>query len=299
MRLFAFFFLAALQIARADDGSSFVIDSANTREWNKPQTAQKVFGNTYYVGTAGLSAILIDTGAGLILFDGDLVQSVPQIEASIASLGFDVQQIKYIANSHAHFDHAGGIAGLQRDSGATVLASPSGATALHEGHVVADDPQFGYTDVAKFPPVSHIEKVYDGEIITLGSTTITAHFTPGHTPGSTTWTWRSCEGDRCVDVVYADSLNSISAPGYHYLPTKEHGDLSERFRDSIHTVAALPCDILLTVHPNLSDTATKLARLKDQPSPNPFIDRSACAKYAGDAEKMLDQRIADEKAGKL
>jgi metallo-beta-lactamase class B len=115
-------------------------------EWNQPQEPVRIFGDTYYVGVAGLSSVLIATNDGLILLDGDLPQSVPLIEGSIRKLGFRVEDIKLILNSHAHFDHAGGIAALQRDSGAVAAASPSGANALHQGHVVADDPQAAISD---------------------------------------------------------------------------------------------------------------------------------------------------------
>ncbi len=278
---------------------SYLIESAATAKWNVPHAAQKIFGNTYYVGVTGLSSILIDTGDGLILLDGDLVQSVPHIEQNIASLGFHLKDIKFITNSHSHFDHAGGIAELQRVTGAKVLASSWGAKALHVGHSVDGDPQLGYAKEAGFPPVRDVRVVRDGETISLGNVKLVAHYTPGHTPGATTWTWKSCENTQCLDVVYADSLNSVSAPGFHYTATKDHADTSELFRQSIHKVAAMPCDILLTVHPDLSDTMDKLAALKHAPKTNPFIDRQACAKYADDAEKQLDQRIADEKAGRL
>lgn len=285
--------------AHSADFASFAIQSAATAKWNAPHAAQKIYGNTYYVGVTGLSSILIDTGKGLILLDGDLVQSVPHIEQNIASLGFHVKDIRFIANSHAHFDHAGGIAELQHASGATVLASPSGAKALHEGHAVADDPQFGYADHSGFPPLADVREVHDGETIALGDVKLVAHFTPGHTPGSAAWTWQSCEGRKCLDIVYADSLNSVSAPGFHYTASTGHADTSEQFRHSIATVAALPCDILLTVHPDLSDTIPKLDALKHWPKTNPFIDKHACAHYAADAQEQLDQRIADEKDGKL
>jgi metallo-beta-lactamase class B len=297
VKSFVLALLTATQCVAAAEAAAFVIDSATTQKWNRPHAAQKIYGNTYYVGTEGLSSILIKTDAGLFLLDGDLVQSAPLIEANLASLGLDVKRIKYIANSHAHFDHAGGIAGLQRDSSATVLASPSGAKALREGHAVTDDPQFGYSDLAKFPPVSNVRTVRDGETIELGNTKITAHFTPGHTPGSTTWTWQSCEAGQCLDIVYADSLNSISAPGFRYTATQDHADVSERFRTSIRTVAALPCDIMLTVHPDASGMLEKLARLESALAPNPFIDKTTCVNYAASAGKMLEKRIADEKAG--
>jgi metallo-beta-lactamase class B len=281
------------------DTVSYLIESAATAKWNAPHPAQKIYGNTYYVGVAGLSSILIDTSKGMILLDGDLVQSAPHIEQNIVSLGFHLKDVRFIANSHAHFDHAGGIAELQRMTGATVIASPSGAKALRAGRAVEDDPQFGYADHAGFPPITNVREVRDGETIALGDVKLIAHFTPGHTPGSTTWTWTSCEGSKCLDIVYADSLNSISAPGFHYTATKDHPDTSERFRQSIRTVATLPCDILLTVHPDLSNTMEKLDALRHASKTNPFIDKQACAKYAADAQKQLDQRIADEKTGKL
>lgn len=233
----------------AADVTTPVIENDATRQWNGPQAPERLYGDTFYVGVAGLSSVLIKTDRGLILLDGDLVQSVPLIEAHIQSLGFRVEDIKYILNSHTHFDHAGGIAALQRDSGAQVLASPSSAIALRQGFAVADDPQFGYVKSGKFPKVHVTREIRDGEKVTLGSTTVTAHFTPGHTPGGTTWTWDSCEKQTCLHMVYADSLAPVSAPGFHFTADAKHADLTASFRKSIQTVAALPCDILVSVHP--------------------------------------------------
>lgn len=269
-----------------------------SNKWNRPQAPVKIHGDTYYVGVAGLSSVLIRTDDGLILLDGALPQSVPLIEANIRQLGFKVEDIKYILNSHAHFDHAGGIPALQRDSGATVVASASGVRGLKLGHAVPDDPQYGYVrEGAKAPPVTGATReMRDGEVLRMGGVEITAHDTFGHTPGSTTWTWKSCENGRCLDLVYADSLNSISAPGFHYLADATHGDLSARFRASIRKVAALPCDILITVHPDVSGFERKLQQAQRQAEPNPFVDAQACRAYAGRAEAMLDARIAEEKA---
>jgi len=276
------------------------IQAVAAAKWNGAEQATRVFGHTYYVGVAGLSSILIRTDAGLILLDGDLPQSVPLIEANIRKLGLRVEDIKFILNSHAHFDHAGGIAALSRDAGAVVVASSSNAAALRSGRATPDDPQAGYADPTRaepavFPPVTTpIREVRDGEILHLGDAAITAHFTPGHTPGSTTWTWRDCEAKRCLDIVYADSLNAIAAPGFHYLADTAHLDLTARFRKSIQSVAALPCDILLTVHPDLSDIPNKLERVRHGAAANPFVDPLACHAYAREAEKKLDSRIAEE-----
>lgn len=267
-------------------------------QWNRPQPPVKIHGDTYYVGVAGLSSVLIRSDDGLILIDDALPQSVPLIEANIRRLGFKVEDIKYILNSHAHFDHAGGIAALQRDSGATVVASASGVQGLKLGHAVPDDPQYGYVqEGAKAPPVTGpTREMRDGDVLRLGGVEVTAHDTFGHTPGSTSWTWKSCEDGRCLNLVYADSLNSISAPGFHYLADATHGDLSARFRASIRKVAALPCDILITAHPDVSGLDRKLQQVQPQAGPDPFVDPQACRAYAARAETMLDARIAQEKA---
>lgn len=269
----------------------------SAESWKQPQAPARIHGSTYYVGTVGLSAILIHGSEGSILLDATLAESAPIVEANIRALGFKLDDVKLILNSHAHFDHAGGIASLQKDTGATVVASPSGARGLRLGRAVDDDPQAGYIEDATWPPViSSVREVADGETVRLGDLAVTAHFTPGHTPGSTTWTWRSCEGKTCVDVVYADSLNAISAPGFHFLADSTHSDLSASFRKSIQSVASLPCDILLTVHPDLSGIDAKLGQLKSHPAVNPFIDRGACRAYADRASRILEDRIASEKA---
>jgi len=284
------------------DPLTAAIQLAASARWNQPVEPIRIHANTYYVGVAGLSSILIRTDQGLVLLDGDLPQSVPLIEANIRKLGFRVEDIRFILNSHAHFDHAGGIAALARDSGAVVVASPSGAAALRAGRAVPDDPQAGYAgatrnDPALFPNVTtKIREIRDGESLRMGNVSITAHFTPGHTPGSTTWTWRDCADKRCFDIVYADSLNAISAPGFHFRADSDHADLTPGFRASIRKVAALPCDILLTVHPDLADIPQKIAQLRAGAANNPFVDARACQAYAHDAEQRLDARIREEVA---
>jgi metallo-beta-lactamase class B len=119
--------------------------------------------------------------------------------------------------------------------------------------------------------------------------------TPGHTPGSTTWTWRSCEGKRCLDVVYADSLNPISAPGFRFTGDSSRPDIAAGFRRSISVVGSLPCDVLLTVHPNFAGMDEKLARRRTQPGSEPFVDPAACGTYAAEAGKKLDERVAEER----
>jgi metallo-beta-lactamase class B len=264
--------------------------------WNEAHEPFRVFGNTYYVGVSGLSSVLVASDKGLILLDGALPQSAPLIDANIRKLGFRTEDIRLIVNSHAHFDHAGGIAALARLSGAKVAASASGARAIEHGEPPADDPQFAFGREANaFPPVKRVSVVTDGETLRVGQLAITAHLTPGHTPGSTTWTWRSCEGARCLDIVYADSLNSVSAPAFRFTGDATRPDVTGTFRNSIAAVASLPCDILLAVHPSFAGMDEKLKRQREEPGSEPFVDRSACRTYAADAGKRLDERVSEER----
>jgi metallo-beta-lactamase class B len=273
------------------------IACASCDEWNREREPFKVFGNTYYVGVAGLSSVLIATANGLILLDGALPQSAPLIDASIRKLGFRTEEVRLIVNSHAHFDHIGGIAALQRLSGARVAASASGARALARGEPTEDDPQYrsGHEEAHHFPSVRAVDVVTDGQSLTVGGVAITAHMTPGHTPGSTTWTWRSCESGRCLNVVYADSLNPVSDDGFRFTGDATHPSLIAGFRQSIATVDRLPCDVIISVHPEFVQLDEKIAARARGVTPDPFIDANACHAYAADASRALAKRIADER----
>ncbi|RDS82396.1 subclass B3 metallo-beta-lactamase [Dyella psychrodurans] len=262
--------------------------------WNAPQKPFRIFGNTYYVGPHGLSSILVKTSQGLVLIDGDLPESTPLIEANIRELGFRISDVRWILNSHAHSDHAGGIAELQRASGAQVLASAAGAHAMELGGADPNDPQYGTAPT--YPPVHHVRVVADGETLHLGDVDITAHYTPGHTPGSTSWTWRTCEGGTCLNIAYADSLTAISNPHYRFTDAAAHPHRVEDFRRAIATVAALPCDILLTPHPGASDFWERMKRREAGTQPDPLVDQNACKAYAATAEKDLDARLDKERA---
>jgi metallo-beta-lactamase class B len=297
-RVFAFSTLLALLLAMpsdevraADAVPAAPTDCARCMEWNQPVEPFRVYGNTWYVGPHGLSAVLITSDAGHILIDAALAESAPQIEANIRKLGFRVEDVKYILNSHAHFDHAGGIAALQAISHATVVASSDGAAAIERGRGDRGDPQF--LTARSFPPVPNVRRIGDGETIKLGDIAITAHLTPGHTPGSTSWSWKSCAGDRCVDIVYADSLVAISDDVYRYTDEHSHPGVMEAFRRSIATIAALPCDIVLSAHPDATDLWQRRDAAADGSG---LIDRSLCRRYADRASQRLDQRIADENA---
>jgi metallo-beta-lactamase class B len=260
-------------------------------EWNRPQAPFQIVGNTWYVGTAGLSAVLVTSPEGHILLDGALIQSAPLIAKNIETLGFRIQDVKLILNSHAHSDHAGGIAGLQRMSGAKVIASASGAKALREGHVVSDDPQ--YDPKSKLPRIASVDVVGDGDTVSVGALRLKAIYTPGHTPGATTWTWQSCENGRCLNVVYADSLNAYSNDTFRFTGDATHPDLSASFNASIDKVRKLACDVVVSVHPDATDTFKKAAA--KTASHNPFIDSNGCRSYVVGPQQLLDKRLKQEK----
>ena len=287
----------AQEAAPALDPLTQPIASPYAAQWNRPQQPARIHGDTYYVGVGGLSVALIHTRDGLILIDGALPQSVAAIKEHILELGFRLEDVKFILNTEAHFDHSGGIAALARDSGAQVIASPLGAQALRAGSVLAMDPQAGEIDA--MPAVENVREIADGETLQLGEVTITARYTPGHTPGSTSWTWVSCEDAErqdCLNVVFGASLTPVAADDFHYLGDERHADLTPAFRRVMQDFARLPCDILISAHPDHSGADEKLRRLLEGATPNPFIDAQACRDYAAKNEAKLDARIAKEKA---
>jgi len=290
---------AAPSPSSASDASPFPADAPKVcdscAEWNAPREPFRVHGNTYYVGTGGLSSILITSVAGHILIDGGLAQSAPLIDASIRKLGFHTTDVKLILNSHAHFDHAGGIAALQRVSGAPVAAGAASVAALTAGEVLPGDPQHApeRREFNRFPSIAGVRGVRDGEVLRIGELAVTAHLTPGHTPGGAAWTWRSCEDKRCVDVVYADSLTPVSADDFRFTEMGDGGRYVAAFRATIGKVGALPCDILLAPHPGFVGLDEKIARRGEKA--NPWIDPGACRAYAATAARTLDERLAKEK----
>ena len=273
------------------------VDCDNCKEWNAPVKPFNIHGNSWYVGTAGLSAVLVTSPQGHILLDGALPQSAPLIIASVKALGFRIEDVKFILNSHAHWDHAGGIAALQRASGATVVASASGALGLQSGTNGNDDPQYQADPVVHVAKVAKVKVVGEGDTVKVGPVTLTAHMTPGHTPGGTTWTWTSCEGARCLNVVYADSLNPYASGDFRYLGKGvgkgKTPDISASFEASIAKVSALPCDIIIPVHPGTTDVLGKAARRSG--TSNPLIDANACRAYAAEAGGLLAKRLAKER----
>lgn len=260
-------------------------------DWSTPVRPFNIYGNTWYVGSKGLSAVLVTSPQGHVLLDGTAPANAALVEANIRQLGFKLHDVKIILNSHAHVDHAGAIAQLARDTGAVVYASKAGAFALAAGGKDPDDPQ--YSGKADYAPVQARTLDASGHV-RVGGIDIVAHATPGHTPGSTSYTWRACEQGRCVDVVYADSLTAFSNATYRFTDDTAHPDRVERFRRSIAIVGALPCDVLITTHPDVSDFLEHATPDAAGHHPAGLIDQGACKRLATRSTNMLDKKLADE-----
>lgn len=151
-----------------------------------------------------------------------------------------------------------------------------------------DDPQFGV--IAPIARIARVETFEDGQTLTAGAVTVTAHLTPGHTPGGTSWTWRSCENSRCLNLVYADSLTPASADGFLF--SKDYPHAVEDFDRSYSFLDHIPCDILITPHPDFSQLWERLERRAS--NPGALIDPAACRALAESSRDRLKKRLATE-----
>lgn len=258
--------------------------------WNDPATPLRLYGNTWYVGTCGISALLVTSEDGHVLVDGATPQGGAQILANIRALGFDPADVQAIVLSHEHFDHAGGLAELQRATGAPVFARSPAVETLKRGASDRRDPQFGTLE--GFPPVAVVRAIADEEMLRVGPIALRAVPTPGHTPGGTSWTWNACDDDGCRRIVYADSLTAIADDAFRYGDESAHPGYLAAFRDTLARVAALDCDVLVTPHPSASGLWTRIG-----PSASaPLADPGACRAYAEAAGARLDRRLAEEAA---
>ena len=253
--------------------------------WDDPATPLRVHGDTWYVGTCGIAALLVTSPEGHVLIDGATPRAGLQIIDNIRALGFDPKDVRAIVFSHEHFDHVGGLAALQAATGAPVYARSPAMDTLRRGASDESDPQFGELDA--FDPVADVRLLADDGVVNAGGIELQAVATPGHSVGGTTWTWRSCDGQDCRQMVYGDSLTAVSADGYRF---SDHPDVLARLRQSFAAVAALGCDILVTPHPSASALWSRLG----PDATRPLVDEGACRAYAEAGAMRLEQRLAKE-----
>lgn len=272
--LFAF----NLCVAQQDEAS---------RAMNQPVKPYRVIGNIYYVGASDVSSFLITTSNGHILLDSGFIETVPQIKQNMAQLGFRLEDIKILLNSHAHYDHAGGLAELKRLTGAKLMTSEGDVPLLAAGG--KGDPNFG--DRFLFEPVKPDRILRDGDKVELGGVTMIARITPGHTKGCTSWTMKVKDGAKEYDVVF---VGSTSAPGYKLVNNPGYPGIVADYEKTFRLLKSLKCDVFLAAHGQFYGMLDKAKLLEHGPTSNLFIDPEGYRRYLDQSEKTFRKLLASQ-----
>jgi metallo-beta-lactamase class B len=246
--------------------------------WNQPVEPFTIIGNVHYVGAAGVSAFLITTTSGSILLDGGLPETAPLIAQNIETLGFKVADVKYLLNSHAHFDHAGGLAELRRRSKADVVASAQDAGALRAGGPA-------------MPAVEVDRIIKSGDTVTLGSATVVAHVTAGHTKGCTTWTTTVSEGGRQYTVLFHCSTSVVD----RLVDNAAYPDIVNDYERTFAALRSMKADVFLGAHPMFFDLEAKRAR-RTAGGPNPFVDPSELGRFVERSEQQFRAELKKQRS---
>jgi metallo-beta-lactamase class B len=255
------------------------------RKMNQPIPPFHIIGNIYYVGASDIAIYLIVTPDGDILLDGGFVETAPQIEANIQELGFKLADVKFILNSHAHIDHAGGIPEMKRATGAKFVAMDGDVPALTAG--------------TSFPAATPDRVIHDGDTVKIGSVIMTAHLTPGHTRGCTTWTTTVQDGGKTYNVVFVGSATVlpqyklIDRPG---IPATYPG-MEPDFEITFRVLRSLPCDVFLAPHGSFYSLTDKRVAMAKNPAQNPFIDPAGYQAYIVRAEGVFQKELDAERSG--
>ncbi len=261
--------------------AAFAQKDATSRAWNAPVDPFKIAGNLYYVGAADITSFLITTPQGHIVIDGGFEETAPMILANIRKLGFRVADVKYILSSHAHYDHAGGIAALKRATGAKFVCSRADAPLHARGG--ANDPQFG--DQFLYPPIVADRIIDDGDEVTLGGQTLVARITPGHTPGCTTWMTTIRDGDKSHRVVF---VGSPTVPRQYNLTTNpRYPNAVDDYRKQFKILHSLHPDVFLASHGNFFDLREKLKT-------HEFVNPTEYAAFVDEMEQAFERAAAAE-----
>jgi metallo-beta-lactamase class B len=261
-------------------------------DMNRPAAPFRISDDIYYVGASDVTSFLIVTDVGLIVTDGGFAETAPQILANIKTLGFDPKKVKILLNSHAHFDHDGGLAALKEETGARFLASFGDAPVLESG---------GDSDFANFGPLHRITPIKpdgyltDGQKLTLGHTTLTIHLTPGHTRGCTSWSMVTRIAGKPERVLFICSLSIL--PSYSLVKKPSYPGISGDFAHSIALLRSLPCDVMLASHGSFFHLTDKRATIATNPAA--FVDPAGCKAYLDHADAAYRAELAKETAPKM
>lgn len=255
-------------------------------QWAQPVVPFQMFPHVYYVGTRNLSSVLLSTPEGLILIDTALDASAPTIRAHIEALGFNIKDLRYILNSHARLDQAGGIARMKAWSGAKVVASAANAKQLALG----GKQDFALGDALSFPPVKADIIVGEGDSVTLGGLRLTALMTPGHLPGATSWLTTLRQGGRSYRLVYADSL---ATPDYYLINNKNYPSLVADIRGSFLRLAQQQADIFIANKGTRFDLDNKISRLQAGDL-DAFVDRQGLQQYVQQSQQTFEAQLKQQ-----
>jgi metallo-beta-lactamase class B len=268
----------------ASRGKALAAACKDRHGWADPAPPAHIFGTTYYVGTCGITVLLITSPKGHVLIDSGPSEAAPFILANIRKLGFRPNDVKLMVGSHEHFDHMGGFAALKAATGAEIRVRAPARVVIETGRTDAGDPQAGFID--NMAPAIVGRPVADGETIGPLEAHLTAVATPGHTSGGTSWTWIACDKGRCVAMAYVDSLSAISRDDYRFT---DHPTRVAPYRTTLAIVAAMKCDVVITPHPELSNLFARLAGAA------PLVDPTGCKRIAKSATAAIDRRLASER----
>jgi len=241
------------------------------------------------VGATEVASYLVTTPEGHFVLDGGLPQTAPQILANIERLGFDPADVELLLNSHAHYDHAGGLAELKARTGASILLSAGDVDQARRGGLG----DFAFGDRFTFPAFGPDRVLDDGEGVTLGGVTLTAHVTPGHTRGCTTWTLRVVEAGEPLDVLF---LCSVTAPGYRLVGNDAYPEILEDYRTTFRRLEAMDVDVFLANHPSFFDLHAKRAQLAAKPDRNPFVDPDGYRRHLARLKEELERKAKEQGA---
>jgi len=261
------------------------------RSWNQPVKPFRIIGNVYYAGASDITSFLITTPEGHILLDSGFPETVPQIKRNIIALGFRLEDVKILINSHAHYDHAGGLAELKELTKAKLLASEADAALLANG----GKGDFSFGDRLSYTSVKADQILRDSENVKLGGTVLTAHLTPGHTKGCTTWTMKVSDSGKNYNVVF---VGSTSVPGYKLIDNAEYPNIVADYKQTFRRLKKLPADVFLGSHGIFFGLQEKIKLLAQNSDQNPFVDPNGYKDFLKRTEKEFRAKLKEQQKQK-